>query len=92
VNFSSPNIFVGFFFCRESWWGGTLSMNHFQSNLFYILYDIRLSSTFLWTFFFLRLKKGRVLVTVHQKYFYWSIEGTVNNLFWSHFTKICNPM
>jgi hypothetical protein len=31
---------------------GTLSVNHFQSNLFYILYDIRLSSTFLWTFFF----------------------------------------
>ena len=52
VNFSSPNIFVGFFFCRESWWGGTLSVNYFQSNLFYILYDIRLSSTFLWTFFF----------------------------------------
>ena len=31
---------------------GTLSVNRFQSNLFYILYDIRLSSTFLWTFFF----------------------------------------
>ena len=30
---------------------GTLSVNHFQSNLFNILYDIRLSSTFLWTFF-----------------------------------------
>ena len=29
----------------------TLSVNHFQSNWFYILYDIRLSSTFLWTFF-----------------------------------------
>ena len=29
----------------------TLSVNHFQSNLFNILYDIRLSSTFLWTFF-----------------------------------------
>ena len=31
---------------------GTLSVNRFQSNLCYILYDIRLSSTFLWTFFF----------------------------------------
>ena len=31
---------------------GILSVNRFQSNLFYILYDIRLSSTFLWTFFF----------------------------------------
>jgi hypothetical protein len=30
---------------------GTLSMNHFQSYLFYILYDIRLSSTFSWAFF-----------------------------------------
>ena len=30
---------------------GTLSVNNFQSNLFYIVYDIRLSSTFLWTFF-----------------------------------------
>jgi hypothetical protein len=27
------------------------SMNHFQSYLFYILYDIRLSSTFSWAFF-----------------------------------------
>jgi hypothetical protein len=37
----------------------------------------------------LRLKKGggRVLVTVHQKYFYWSIEGTVNKFFWSHTQK-----
>ena len=31
---------------------GTLSVNRFQSNLFYILYDIRLSSKFLWTFLF----------------------------------------
>ena len=30
----------------------TLSVNHFQSNLFYILYGIRVSSTFLWTFLF----------------------------------------
>jgi hypothetical protein len=31
---------------------GILCVNNFQSNLFYILYDVRLSSTFLWTFFF----------------------------------------
>ena len=45
-----PPIFLLFFFLP---WivMGTLSVNHFQSNLFYILYDIRLSSTFLWTFF-----------------------------------------
>ena len=33
---------------------GDIVVNRFQSNLFYILYDIRLSSTFLWTFFFQR--------------------------------------
>ena len=47
--FPSPNIFL----CLFLPWIGirTLSVNHFQSNLFNILYDIRLSSTFLWTFF-----------------------------------------
>ena len=49
VNFPSPNIFVVFFLPWIVM--GTLSVNNFQSNLFYILYDIRLSSTFLWTFF-----------------------------------------
>ena len=38
-------------FCCESFME-TLSVNRFQSNLFYILHDIRLSSMFLWTFFF----------------------------------------
>jgi len=47
--FSFPNLFVGFFLPWIVM--GTLSVNHFQSNLFYILYDIRLSSTFLWLFF-----------------------------------------
>ena len=50
VDFSSPIFFVGFFLLWILM--GTLSVNRFQSNLFYILYDIRLSSTFLWTFFF----------------------------------------
>ena len=49
--FSFPQYFCWFFF--RTWIVmGTLSVNHFQSNLIYILYDIRLSSTFLWTFFF----------------------------------------
>jgi hypothetical protein len=50
MDFSSPIFFVGFFLLWTLM--GTLSVNRFQSNLFYILYDIRLSSTFLWTFFF----------------------------------------
>jgi hypothetical protein len=49
VNFPSPNIFVVFFLPWIVM--GTLSVNNFQSNLFDILYDIRLSSTLLWTFF-----------------------------------------
>jgi hypothetical protein len=50
VNFLSP-IFVVVFILP---WivMGTLSVNRFQSNLFYILHDIRLSSTFLWAIFF----------------------------------------
>ena len=45
-----PPIFLLFFFLP---WivMRTLFVNHFQSILFNILYDIRLSSTFLWTFF-----------------------------------------
>ena len=45
VNFSSPILFVVFFLL----W--IMSVNRFQSNLFYILHDIRLLSTFLWIFF-----------------------------------------
>ena len=48
--FFFPNIFCCFFLLWILM--GTLSVNRFQSNLCYILYDIRLSSTFLWTFFF----------------------------------------
>jgi hypothetical protein len=48
--FFFPNIFCWFFLLWILM--GTLSVNRFQSHLFYILYDIRLSSTFLWTFFF----------------------------------------
>ena len=48
--FLPPNIFLGLFL---PWIGiRTLSVNHFQSNLFNILYDICLLSMFLWTFFF----------------------------------------
>ena len=50
VNFPSPNIFVVFFMPWIVM--GTLSVNRFQSNLFYILHNIRLSSTFLWAIFF----------------------------------------
>ena len=48
--FFFPNIFLLFFFAANL--DGDIVVNRFQSNLFYILYDIRLSSTFLWTFFF----------------------------------------
>ena len=51
LQFFFHNIFFGFFFNVKHVMG-TLSVNRFQSNLFYILYDIRLSSTFLWTFYF----------------------------------------
>ena len=48
VDFSSPIFFVGFYL---SWIIRTLSVNRFQSKLFYILRDTRLSSPFLWYFF-----------------------------------------
>ena len=51
VDLSSPIVFVGFY---VPWiMMRTLSVNRFQSNLFYILYDIRYASRlmFLWTFF-----------------------------------------
>jgi len=49
--FSFPYIFVVFLLFFLPWIVmGTLPVNHFQSNLVYILYDIRLSSTFLWLF------------------------------------------